>query len=140
MGTGASKRPNTLPFTKIKLGTSALFETAINREDHSSGAIMARNGRRVSSIQEQYREGTRRTRETKTNNIRMTADVSSQHFHGENIQKGEQGISLTHPTGRLERARGVTIDKDGAAESLLLIQTKESYWLVVLICQFNYIE
>ena len=65
----------------------------------------------------------------------MTADVSR-----ENIQKGEQGTSLTHPTGRLERARGVTIDKDGAAESLLLIQTKESYWLVVLICQFNYIE
>ena len=45
----------------------------------------------------------------------MTADVSSQHFHGENIKKGGQGTALTHPTGRLERARGVTIDKDGAA-------------------------
>ena len=86
MGTGASKRPDTLAFTKIKLGTSALFETAINREDRSSGAIMAGNGRRVISIQGQYRKGTRRTRETKTSNIRMTADVSSQHFHEENIQ------------------------------------------------------
>ena len=45
----------------------------------------------------------------------MTADVSSQHFHRQNIQKGGQGTALTHPTGRLERARGVTIDKDGAA-------------------------
>ena len=54
---------------------------------------------------------------THTSNIRMTADVSSQHFHIENIQKGEQGTALTNPTGRLERARsrGVTNDKDGAA-------------------------
>ena len=47
----------------------------------------------------------------------MTANVSSQHFHGENIQKGGQGTALTHLTGRLEKARsrGVTNDKDAAA-------------------------
>jgi len=45
----------------------------------------------------------------------MTADVSSQQLHTKNIQKGGQGRALTHPTGRLEKARGVTIDKDGAA-------------------------
>ena len=46
----------------------------------------------------------------------MTADVSSEHFHGENIQKGGQGTALTHSTRRLERARstGVTNDNDGA--------------------------
>ena len=43
-------QPNTLTFGNIKLGTSALFEKAINREDRSSGAIRARNGGRVTSI------------------------------------------------------------------------------------------
>ena len=53
----------------------------------------------------------------KVSNIIMTAEVSSQHFHGENTQNGAHGTALTHPTGRLERARstGVTNDKDGAA-------------------------
>ena len=69
------------------------------------------------SIQGRHREGRRKTREAHTSNIRMTADVSSQHFHGENIQKGEQGTALTHPTGSLERVRsgGVTNGNDGAA-------------------------
>ena len=80
-------KPNTLTFAKINPGTSALFETAINREDRSSGAIRARNGERVISIQGQYRKGRRKTREAPTSNIRMTADVRSQYFHGENIQK-----------------------------------------------------
>ena len=80
-------QPNSLAFAKIKLGTSALLETAINREDRSSGAIRARNGGRVISIQGQYRKGRRKTRKAQTINIRVTADVRSQHFHGENIQK-----------------------------------------------------
>ena len=29
--------------------------------------------------------------------------------------RGGQGTTLTHPTGRLERARGETIDKNGTA-------------------------
>ena len=56
-------QPNTLAFTKIKLGTSALFETTTNREDRSSGASTARNGGSVISIQVQHREGRRKTRE-----------------------------------------------------------------------------